>query len=212
MKIAVLGAGSVGGTLGRRFASVGHDVCFGVPSPDDAKYRQLVASIGGTASAATVTDAARDAGVVVIATPWDATRAALEAAGDVSGKVVVDCTNPLAMGPDGLALAVGFDSSGAEQVAGWAAGASVVKCFNQTGYANMAEPVYGGVRSAMFVCGDDAAARETARALAEEIGFDAIDAGPLRIARLLEPLAMLWIHLAFTTPLERDFALAVLRR
>jgi NADPH-dependent F420 reductase len=212
MKIAVLGAGSVGGTLGRRFAGAGHEVRFGVRSPDDEKYRRLAESAGGAASVTTVAEAARDADVVVVATPWDATRAALEQAGDLADKVVVDCTNPLGMGPDGLELTTGFDTSGAEQLAEWAPGARVVKCYNQTGYANMAEPAYGGVRSAMFVCGDDPAARETARTLADEIGFDAIDAGPLRVARLVEPLAMLWIHLALTTPLGRDFAFAVLRR
>src|SRR5438876_1168389 len=83
---------------------------------------------------------------------------------------------------------------------------------HEIGFGNMAEPAVGGVRSAMFICGDDEAARETVRHLAEEIGFDAVDAGELKVARLLEPLAMLWIHLAMTTPLGRDFAFGILRR
>lgn len=76
----------------------------------------------------------------------------------------------------------------------------------------MAEPNYGSKLSVMFVCGDDAASRATVCKLSEEIGFETIDAGALRIARLLEPLAMLWIHLAFNTELKRDFAFALLRR
>ena len=76
----------------------------------------------------------------------------------------------------------------------------------------MAEPAYDGQASVMFICGDDASSRSKVCELAKALGFDAIDAGALRTARLLEPLAMLWIHLAFTTELKRDFAFAVLRR
>ena len=211
MKIAILGAGSVGGTLGRRLAAAGHQVTFGVPSPGDAKHRELVASIDG-AAVATVAEAARSAEAVVLATPWGATQAALRDAGDLSGRIVVDCTNPLQFEAGALSLSAGFDTSGAEQVAGWAPGAHVVKCFNQTGFGNMARPAYGAARSVMFVCGDHAASRESVRDLAEQVGFDAVDAGGLKVARLLEPLAMLWIHLSVTTPLGRDFAFALLRR
>jgi predicted dinucleotide-binding enzyme len=212
MEIAVFGAGMVGGTLGRRFAEVGHTVRFGVPSPESDKTRELVGSIDASASAATVAEAARGAELVVLATPWDATRDAVEAAGDLGGRIVVDCTNPLRQDAGGFSLAVGYTTSGAEEVATWAPGARVVKAFNQTGFANMGDPRFGSGRAVMFVCGDDPAARETVRALAEQIGFEALDAGPLSIARLLEPLAMLWIHLAFTTDLGRDFAFGLLRR
>jgi NADPH-dependent F420 reductase len=211
MKIAVLGAGSVGGVLGRQFAEAGHEVAFGVRSPGDEKYRAIIDGLEG-ARVATVADAARGAEVVVLAVPWDAARTAIADAGDLSGKVVVDCTNPLKYEDGRLSLTMGFDTSGAEAVAGWAKEGRVVKCFNTTGDVNMAEPVVAGARSMMFVAGDDAAARETVLRLAQEIGFDAVDAGGLEQARLLEPLAMLWIHLAFTTPLGRDFAFGILRR
>jgi hypothetical protein len=108
----------------------------------------------------------------------------------------------------GLALTTGFNTSGAETIAALAPNARLVKCFNQTGFGNMAEPR----QSVMFVCGDDASANETVRQLAAEIGFDAISIGALDKARLLEPLAMLWIHLSMTTPLQRDFAFGLLRR
>jgi predicted dinucleotide-binding enzyme len=156
--------------------------------------------------------AASDAEAVVLATPWGKTREAIDAAGDLAGKIVIDCTNPLGMTPSGLALTMGFDHSAGEEVAGWAKGAFVVKCFNQTGFGNMEKPELKGIRSMMFVCGEDAKSRETVRKLAEQIGFDAIDAGGIAVSRLLEPLAMLWIHLAYTTPLGRDFAFAVIRR
>jgi predicted dinucleotide-binding enzyme len=208
--IAILGAGSVGGALGRRFLALGHDVRFGVSNPDGEKYMALAAETRIPVSS--VGEAVRGADLVVLAVPYDAVKAALAAAGDLDGRIVVDCTNPLAFADGRLSLTRGFDTSGAEEVARLAPGARIVKCFNQTGYANMVEPVVGEVESAMFVCGDDADAREVVRALAASIGFDAIDAGRLEVARLLEPLAMLWIHLSMTTPLGRDFAFGVLRR
>jgi hypothetical protein len=126
----------------------------------------------------------------------------------LQGKILIDATNPLGMTEKGLALATGFSTSGAEKKAALAPAARLVKCFNQTGFGNMAEPR----QSVMFVCGDDASANETVRQLAAEIGFDAIAIGALDKARLLEPLAMLWIHLSMATPLHRDFAFGLLRR
>jgi predicted dinucleotide-binding enzyme len=212
MDIAILGAGDVGGTLGRRFASIGHTIHFGVPNPNDEKYQKLISEIGSSSTVNTVADATRKANVILLATPWDKTEAAVKDAGDVTGKIIIDATNPLKFDASGLSLSEGFSTSGAEIVAQWAKGARVVKTFNQTGFENMADPQYANGRNVMFVCGENAEARETVRLLAEEIGFDAIDAGALSIARLLEPLAMLWIHLYQTTDLKRGFAFGVLRR
>src|SRR5262249_17996166 len=93
-------------------------------------------------------------------------------------------------------LAVGLTTSGAEQVAAWASSKRDVKVFNTTGFENMAKPSYGGTPITMFFAGDDAGANRVAAQLAQEIGFDPVDAGPLANARLLEPLALLWIYLA----------------
>jgi 8-hydroxy-5-deazaflavin:NADPH oxidoreductase len=210
MKIAILGAGNVGGTLGRAWAKKGHDIFFGVRQPGDKKTRQLVESIGPKAQAGTVAQAAAFGEAVVLATPWQATEAAVRQAGDLSGKVVIDCTNPLK--PDVSGLEVGFGTSGAEQVAGWAKGARVFKAFNTTGYNVMADPVIDGTRTVMFVCGDDEAAKPAVLRLASDIGFDAIDAGKLVQARLLEPWAMLWISLAFRGDFGQKFGFALLRR
>lgn len=212
MNIAIFGAGSVGGALGKRLIAAGHQVCFGVPNPQGDKTQALLRALGANASAATVTEAAATANVILLATPWPAVPEALQSAGDLTGKIIVDCTNPLQMGASGLELTTGYSSSGAEQIAALASGARVVKAFNQTGFGNMEEPAYNGQRSVMFVCGDDAPARATVCELSEAIGFETIDAGGLKIARLLEPLAMLWIHLSFTTALKRDFAFALLHR
>jgi len=212
LNIAILGAGDVGGTLGRRFASAGHMVHFGVPNPKEEKYQKLVSEIGLGATVGTVADAASKTDTIVLATPWNKTEDAIKEAGDLTGKTIIDATNPLKYDQSGLSLSMGYTTSGAEQVAEWAKGANVVKTFNQTGFENMANPEYPNGKNVMFVCGDDANSRETARKLTAEIGFDAIDAGSLQIARLLEPLAMLWIHLNMTTDLKRGFAFGVLRR
>src|SRR4029079_9233448 len=115
--------------------------------------------------------------------PWNGAEAAIRSLGDVSGKIILDATNPLAMGQDGLGLEIGHDTSAGEKVQGWAKGASVFKTLNTTGYGNMADPVVGGVKSVMFVAGDDAAAKPKVIALIAALGFEGIDSGPLRNAR-----------------------------
>jgi 8-hydroxy-5-deazaflavin:NADPH oxidoreductase len=210
MKIAIIGAGNIGSTLGRAWAKKGHDVFFGVRNPKDDKTRQVVQSIGTKAQAGTVTEAAGFGEVVVLATPWQATKAAVKEAGDLSGKVVIDCTNPVK--PDLSGLDVGHTTSGAEMVAGWAKGAKVFKAINTTGFNIMADPVINGIRTVMFVCGNDEAAKPVVMQLAADVGFDAVDAGKLEQARLLEPWAMMWISLAFRGTMGRDFGFALLRR
>jgi predicted dinucleotide-binding enzyme len=209
MKIAIIGAGSVGGTLGSAWAARGHQVRFGVNDPTDGKVEAVLRSARG-ARADNVRAAAQFGEIVVLAVPFDAVETVLKAAGDLTGKIVIDCTNPLT--PDFRELSVGFSTSGGEQVAALAKGASVFKTLNHTGFANMAEPVFDHHRSVMFVCGDDEAHKAVVIELVAELGFEVVDAGALKIARLLEPLAMLWIHLAHGQGLGRDFAFALLQR
>lgn len=208
MHIAVIGAGSVGGTLGARWAAAGHEVAFGVRDPQSGKVNELLKTTCN-ARAAYIAEAASESEVVVLATPWPAARDAIQSAGNVSGKVLLDCTNPL---KSGLSLDVGHTTSGGEQVAGWAAGARVVKIFNTTGFGNMANPHYGDQTATMFYAGDDSEAKQIAARLATDLGFEAVDAGPLKNARLLEPLAALWIDLAMARGQGRDIAFKLLRR
>jgi predicted dinucleotide-binding enzyme len=157
-----------------------------------------------------VGETAAGAEVVVFATPWEATQDAVRHAGDLAGKVVLDCTNPLA--PKLAGLTHGFDTSAAEQVASWAPGARVVKVFNTTGANNMENPDFNGVAATMFYCGDDADAKGIAAKLAGDLGFDPVDAGSLEQARLLEPLALLWIRLAYVQGLGREIAFKLMKR
>jgi 8-hydroxy-5-deazaflavin:NADPH oxidoreductase len=210
MRIAILGSGNVGGTLGRGWAKKGHEVTFGARDASDPKLANLLAETGGKARAAAIGQAAGSADVVALAVPWDAVASALRSAGSLQGKIVLDCTNPLK--PDMSGLEVGLSTSGAEQVADLAAGAKVVKIFNTTGFNNMANPRYGNEPATMFYCGDDARAKAVAGQLAADLGFEPVDAGSLAEARLLEPYALLWIHLAVMQKLGRDIAFKLMRR
>ncbi len=213
MRLAIIGAGNVGGTLGTAWAQkAGHEIFFGVRNPASDQTQALVRRLNGKGQAGTPEQAAAFAEFIVLTTPWNAAEAAIHSMGGLSGKIILDATNPLAMGPDGLTLAIGHTISAGEKVQGWAKGASVFKTLNTTGFGNMADPLFHGVRSVMFVAGDDAANKPQVIALVATLGFEVVDAGPLRNARLLEAHAMLWVDLALNRGLGRDFAFAMLRR
>lgn len=205
MKIAIVGAGNVGRALAGRFVRAGHEVTFGVRHPENPKHEAL------SGARLLPRDAAAAAETVVLATPWLATEAACKDMAPLAGKTVLDCTNPLAMSPAGLGLALGFTTSGGEMVAAWCPGASVFKAFNTTGFGVMADPIRFDLRPAMFVAGDDDARKPAILELVDGTGFEAVDAGPLRNARLLEPFAMLWIDQAMIRGRGRDFAFALAR-
>lgn len=211
MKIGIIGAGNVGGALGKLWAAEGHEVMFGVRDPNETSVQDMLKSTGGKAKAGSVKQAASFGEVVVLATPWPATQDAVRSAGDLSGKIVVDCTNPI--GPDLSGLVVGTTDSAGEQVGRWVDGAKVVKAFNTIGAANFGNPKFGSETASMFICGDDSTAKATVGKLASDLGFEVVDAGPLYAARFLEPLAMLWIHLAFKQGLgPTGHAFKLLRR
>ena len=209
MKIAIMGTGQVAAALGKGWAAKGHMVTFASRDPGTERVQRLVEAAGPHASAARVADAVRRSSVIVLAVPFTAVRERLELVGDLAGKLIIDCTNPIAPG-----LRPMFDdtTSGAEQIAGWAPNARVVKAFNTTGAENMVDPNYNGLAATMFICGDDELGKGATAQLAEELGFEVIDAGTLAAARHLENLALLWIHLARVTGLGRDVAFRLLRR
>jgi predicted dinucleotide-binding enzyme len=210
MKIGIIGSGNVGGALGRRWAAAGHEILFSSRNPSSGAMQAVVAEAGPTARAASPGEAAAEGEIVLLATPWNATRDAIRGAGSLEGKVLIDATNPLL--PNLAGLEMGTTTSGGEQVAGWAPGARVVKAFNTIGANIMADPGFGDSRPVLFYCGDDKAAKQKVHQLAAEIGFDAHDAGPLRQARLLEPFALLWISLALEHGYGREIAFRFLRR
>jgi predicted dinucleotide-binding enzyme len=194
MDIGIIGAGNMGGGLGRLWTASGHRVWYSF-SRHPEKLRLLASLAGPGGGAGTPAQAARFGSVVLLAVPWACVPEALAAAGPLTGKVLLDCTNP--RGPFGE-LEVGLTTSGAEEVARLAPGARVVKALN-AGPAQALRhppPAASAERVTGFYCGDDGAAKAVAARLIAEAGFDPVDAGALQSARYLEPLAALLTRLA----------------
>lgn len=194
--------------LAKALVAKGEGVLFGVPEPE--KYRGPAAALGPRVSVATPLEAIAGGDLIIFAVPYAAAAGIARSVPDWAGKIVVDATNPLAPGLAGLS--VGTTTSGAEEIARDAHGARVVKAFNTTGAENLGNSDYPGGRIFMPVCGDDADAKARVLALAELIGFDAVDCGELAAARYLEPFAMTWIHMAIKLGHGRRFAFSRLQR
>lgn len=210
MQIGVMGSGNVGGTLGKCLAENGHTVLFSTRNAGSEKMRTLLGEAGSNARATSMQETVRNSDVLLLATPWDATEEILKGAGNLSGKILIDVVNPLL--PDLSGIALPNTTSGAELVAQWGRGARVVKAFNTVGFNVMANSHFPDGPAVMFYCGDDGEAKKVVAGLISELGFEAVDAGPLTRARLLEPFALLWISLAIQQGLGRDIAFRLLRR
>ena len=155
------------------------EVFFGARDPRSEEVRGVREAAGPTATVGTCSAAIAASEAILLAIPWDQTRLVLEQAGNLDGKIVMDCINPLTSDLSGLEL--GFNTSAAEQIAQWFPTARVVKAFNTLSAATMEDPQYGDQQACMFYCGDDAEAKAVVKQLAEELGFAAIDCGPLQI-------------------------------
>lgn len=200
MNIGIIGAGNVGGNLGKLLAARGHQVKFGVRDVEKAK--PLLAE--AKASAGSIRDAVTFGEVVMLAARPDGLPEIVAQGGDWSGKIVIDAMNQFTL-PPGSAGSLG------EDVARLIPGAKVVKAFNTIGAEQYGQPKFGTQTASMFICGDDAQAKSVAAKLAEELGFEVVDCGPLSNAGLLESLAKLWVYLARNMT-GRDIAFKLLRR
>jgi hypothetical protein len=200
MHIAIVGAGQVGKALAVTIQRAGHETVFGVRQPLGVDPRER-----------SIPDAVRGADLAILAIPYSAAAPVL-ADPVFAGKIVVDATNPLTMGASGLELALRHEQSGAEAIAQAAPHVRLVKAFNQSGFENLADPGRFPTAPLMLIAGDDPAANRTVADLASAMGFDAVELGALREARLLEPLAMIWIKLARADRGGSDFAFAFTRK
>ncbi len=203
MRMAMLGTGPVGQVLASGLVSLGHQVKMGSRDAKNDKAREWATRNGPRASQGTFADAAAFGDVCFLATSWSGTENAIRLAGPerLAGKVVVDATNPLRFSGNGNAptLAIGHTDSGGEQIQRWLPKAKVVKAFNIVGNMHMVKPQFPGGPPDMFICGDDAGAKRIVTEVCEALGWPAIDVGGIEGARLLEPLAMLWITHGFRT-------------
>lgn len=194
MNITVIGAGNMGSGFVKQLTKAGHSVR--VTARDLAKAQALANANTGT-TAVPIAEALGDSEIVIVATPYAAAVPALKALGALDGRIVIDITNPVT--DDFMALTIGHDTSAAEEIAKALPGVPVVKAFNTLLAQVLAEgPAFAnGQTVPVFYAGDDEHAKQIVRALAESMGFDPVDAGGLKNARYLEPLAGLNIYFAY---------------
>lgn len=209
MKITVIGAGNMGAAFVKQLARAGHQVS--VTARDAAKAAQVAAANPG-AKAVPTAGSTEGADAIVLATGYADAATALRGAGDVAGKVVIDITNPLTA--DYMGLTIGHGTSAAEEIAKAVPGAEIVKAFNTVFAQVLGEGAdFGGGRKAeVFVASDSERAKNAARAIAESLGFAVVDAGPLKNARYLEPLAGLNIYLGYGAGLGTGIAPVWIRK
>ena len=209
MKVTVIGAGNMGAAFVKQLVRAGHQVS--VTARDGAKAAQVAAANPG-AKAVPTAGSASGADAVVLATGHADAAAALQAVGGLQGQVVIDITNPLTA--DYMGLTLGHSTSAAEEIAKTVPGAEVVKGFNTVFAQVLAEGAdFGsGRKVAVFVASDSNRAKQTATALAESLGFDVVDAGGLKNARYLEPLAGLNIYLGYGAGLGTAIAPTWIRK
>lgn len=205
MKIGILGAGNIGGTLGKLWAARGHDILFAVRDPESEKVKILLSESGTTARAGTLQEAASFGEVVLLSVHWKNVPEVLEAVRDLTaGKILIDSTNRMIPAP------ADTTGSAAGDIARSLSGAKVVKAFNTLGANNLTNLQFGSENASTFICGDDPEAKSKVAQLAEEVGFDAVDCGPLANAVLLESLTKLWVQISRSY--GREIAFKLLRR
>ena len=193
MKIGIVGKGNVGKALFKGLEGKGHDIRFGLREPRGS-----------------VADVAKWSDVVILAVPWTAHKdVAKEAGTTLDGKTVVDVSNVLT---PSLELAIGLTTSGAEELQKLLPKALIVKAFNTIFAANMSAGRLHDACLTVFVAGDDARSKEDVGRIARDIGFDVVDAGPLKSARYLEPMGMLNITLGYGLKMGTDIGFAFVKK
>lgn len=193
MKVAIIGTGNMASGLANAFAGAQHEVIIG--SRDPAKAAALAEKIGLGAQGGGIAAAAKLGEIVVLAIPFGGAADAIKEAGDLAGKVLVDISNPISA--DYKTLVIGHTTSAAEEIQALAPKASVVKAFN-TIFAQLLLPeAREGKTLQVFVASDDEAAKTLASALAQSIGFEAVNAGPLSNSRFIEPIGEMNIHFGY---------------
>ena len=198
MRIGILGSGLMGSKLGTIFARAGHDVVFSY-SRSQRKLKRLAREAQGHARPGTPHEAALNADALLLAVHWSRVDDVLKQAGDLSGKAIVSCSLP--MNADDTKLVIGHTSSGAEALAKKVRKAGVVSAFSSVP-SEVLFDVFDAKRRtrrrpSLVYCGDDQDAKDVAARLIRDVGFEPVDAGPLRIARYLEPFSLAMAQLAY---------------
>lgn len=185
--IAIIGTGNVGSALGQRFAELGHTVIYGSREPSRSDVQNLVALTSGDATAAQPRAAAQQSDIVVLAVPWNVVEELTTSLGDLSGRVIIDPTNPRSIAKDGL-RDFAFHDSNAERIQALAPNAFVVKAFSSLGDYTMLDPSLARGPVSVPIAGDYAEAKRIVAELVTDIGLEPVDVGPLRYAHAIEGL------------------------
>lgn len=206
MKIGILGSGRMGGKIGQLLARAGHEVTFSYARREE-KLKRLAEAAGPGARSGNPGEAAGNADAILLAVHWSRLDDVLDQAGDLSGKTIFTCCVPL--NQSNTELVIAHSSSGAEVLAQKLPQSEIVAAF-QTTPSEVLFEVFEARRSALkpslVYCGDEAASKTLAAGLIAELGFDPVDAGALRIARYIEPFAMLTAELAYGTDQGPEWA------
>ncbi len=205
MKIAIIGTGNVGGALATKWANAGHHIYLGVQDLENFKGKELLSNPNTTAHL--VKEAVAQAEIVLLATPATATIAVAQSLGDTTGKIIIDAMNIImGKGPEG------FKSTSAAILANTNSN-DLVKCFNTTGFNNMQNTDYAGIKIDMFTCGDSATGKAAAKQLSADAGFEnCYDVGGNDKFELMEQFAWFWINLAMFQGQGREIAFKLLKR
>lgn len=201
MKLAIVGAGNIGATLGRKWAAAGHEVIFGVRQADSPTVQALLNEIRGQATAVSMAAAIAAGDVILFAIPYTAVAAVVEAnAASLSGKVVIDATNNFGA-PVVNNLAT---------ITHYAPDAIPYRAFNSLGWENFARPKFGDQTADLFYCGPEDSVRTQVEQLIREIGLRPIYVGGIESAPAVDAIGTLWITLAFRRGMGRRLAFKVL--
>lgn len=208
MKIAIIGTGTLASTIGKILAEKDHIIMFSSREPQ--KAIKLANSIGNGTSGGTYEDAVKFCEIIILAVPWSGAKETIQTAGNLNDKIIIDSTTTAAPHVGGPMISP--TPSAAEKIAKWAVGAKIVKAVHTIGVESLDKLQFGSQTASLFICGDHLDAKSKAKELGLDLGFDVIDAGPLINARLIEPLAMLWIELAYNQGMGTDIAFKLLSR
>ncbi len=189
--VAIIGTGEVAGALGPEFAALGHRIVYGSRNPDRETLRQLLVRTGHDASVVGQAEAVAQADIVLLAVPWNVVQEVVSNLGDLSGKVLIDPTNPRVIASDGL-REYGVESSNGELIQAMAPGAKVVKAFNTMSWETMVDPASTGGPVTVPLAGNDPEAKAVVAAIAEGMGLETVDLGPIRYAHVVEGLYLIW--------------------
>jgi hypothetical protein len=203
MNIAIIGAGNIGGTLGKKWKVMGHEIIFGVRDTQSSKVLSALAAIGGNVQVGSIQEAIREGEVILLSTPWNAVASlAADNAASMAGKIILDATNNFG----GLII----NNIGTLQAS--APTARLYRAFNSLGWEVFANPQIDGVIADMFYCGPDGPSRQQVEALIAEIGVHPIYIGDNDRVQIVDNLGALWVTLVFRLGYERQLALKIIQK